>query len=159
MQREIECAIFQDSREMSEAIEVLSRQGFDPASLSIILFPAAPAGAATGVSAGRRRVRWPLSVRALALPGVGPLIAAGPIARSLRGVGVNYFAARVAQLLIRIGIVERDARHYECGIKGGGILLAVHCGSSGAAKRARDLLSRPGARACAQRSPQPGVVS
>src|SRR5579872_81595 len=80
MQRTIECAIFQNPSEMAEAIEVLLRHGFGSGRLSMLLFPAR---AATGASIGRSRVRWPLSVRALALPGVGPLVAAGPIAESL----------------------------------------------------------------------------
>jgi hypothetical protein len=151
MRRAIVCAVFQNSCDMEEAVEVLLRQGFGAASLSIMLFPAAdpgsetktnPAAAWAGASRGHSQARWPSGVRALALPGVGPLIAAGPIADLQRGAGVNRFAAGVAQVLAGIGIAEGAAKDYERRIKGGGILLAVHCGSSAAAKKANDRLSR-----------------
>src|ERR1700734_106254 len=98
-----------------------------------------------GTSIGQNQIPWPLRVRVLALPGVGPLITAGPIAESLRKARLNPVAGRVAQILVGIGVVECDARHLERRIKDGGILLVVHCGRSAVARRAHELLSQTSA--------------
>ena len=88
---------------------------------------------------------WLAGIGALAIPGVGPLIAAGPIVAALTGVGVGGAIGGIAGALIGMGIPEYEAKRYEGRIKEGGILLSVHCDDSNWTKKAKDLLERTGA--------------
>ena len=88
---------------------------------------------------------WLVGIGALAIPGVGPLIAAGPIVAALTGVGVGGAIGGIAGALIGMGIPEYEAKRYEGRIKEGGILLSVHCDDSNWTKKAKDLLERTGA--------------
>ena len=88
---------------------------------------------------------WLAGIGALAIPGVGPLIAAGPIVAALTGVGVGGTIGGIAGALIGMGIPEYEAKRYEGRIKEGGILLSVHCDDSNWTKKAKDMLERTGA--------------
>jgi hypothetical protein len=79
-------------------------------------------------------------IGALAIPGVGPLIAAGPIMAALAGVGVGGAVGGFTGALIGLGIPEYEAKRYEGRVQKGGILLSVHCDSSDAVKRAKDIM-------------------
>lgn len=84
-------------------------------------------------------------VGALAIPGVGPLIAAGPIMATLAGVGAGGVVGGVVGALVGLGIPEYEAKRYEGRVKDGGILLSVHCDSSNEVSRAKDILKATGA--------------
>src|ERR1035441_5873027 len=79
----------------------------------------APEGAAAGAGIG-----------ALAIPGLGAFIAAGPIVAALAGVGVGGTIGGITGALIGLGIPEYEAKRYEGRVKGGGILLSVHSDDS-----------------------------
>jgi hypothetical protein len=81
-------------------------------------------------------------IGALAIPGVGPLIAAGPLLSALAGIGVGGAVGGVAGGLIGMGIPEYEAKHYEGRLQKGGILLSVHCDTSDEIKEAKEIMQR-----------------
>ena len=84
-------------------------------------------------------------IGALAIPGLGPFIAAGPIMATLAGIGSGGVIGGIVGALVGMGIPEYEAKRYEGRIKEGGILLSVHCDNSDWTKRAKDLLKQTGA--------------
>src|SRR5580658_335336 len=103
----------------------------------------APEGAATGAGSGAvvgGVLGLLASIGALAIPGVGPLIAAGPILAALAGVGVGGAVGGLTGGLIGLGIPEYEAKRYEGRIQKGAILLSVHCNTSDEIKRAKDVM-------------------
>ena len=84
--------------------------------------------------------------RALAIPGLGPFIAAGPIMAALAGAGVGGAVGGLTGALIGMGIPEYEAKRYEGRVKDGGILLSVHSETSDEIKRAKEILERTGAQ-------------
>jgi hypothetical protein len=85
-------------------------------------------------------------IGALAIPGIGPFIAAGPIVAALAGAGVGGAVGGITGALIGMGIPEYEAKRYEGRIKEGGILLSVHSDNSEWTKRAKEILERTGAQ-------------
>ena len=81
---------------------------------------------------------------ALAIPGVGPLIAAGPIMGALAGLGIGGVVGGLVGALVGLGIPEYEAKRYEGRVKDGGILVSVHCESSEETSRAKELLKDAG---------------
>jgi hypothetical protein len=109
----------------------------------------APEGATTGVAAGGAvggTLGLLAGIGAIAIPGVGPFIAAGPIMGALAGLGVGGAVGGLVGSLVGMGIPEFEAKRYEGRIKEGGILLSVHCDTSEEIKAAEDLLKRTGAQ-------------
>ncbi|MGA2389394.1 MAG: quinol:electron acceptor oxidoreductase subunit ActD [Candidatus Sulfotelmatobacter sp.] len=109
----------------------------------------APEGATTGATTGAivgGGLGWLAGIGALAIPGLGPFIAAGPIMAALAGVGVGGAVGGITGALIGMGIPEYEAKRYEGRIKEGGILLSVHSDSSEWTKKAKDILERTGAQ-------------
>ncbi len=109
----------------------------------------APEGATTGAGTGvvlGGALGWLLGVGALAIPGLGPFIAAGPIMATLAGAGVGGTVGGIAGALIGMGIPEYEAKRYEGRVKNGGILLSVHSDSSDSTKRAKMILEATGAQ-------------
>ena|ERR1700683_2321604 len=109
----------------------------------------APEGIATGAGSGAvigGALGWLAGIGALAIPGVGPFIAAGPIMGMLSGVGVGGAVGGIAGGLIGAGIPEYEAKRYEGRIKSGGILLSVHCDDAHWTKRAKTILEETGAQ-------------
>ena len=104
----------------------------------------ATAGAGTGAVLGGA-LGLLAGIGALAIPGVGPLIAAGPIMAALAGVGVGGAVGGFTGALIGMGIPEYEAKRYEGRIAKGGILLSVHCDTSDEIKRAKDIMRGMGA--------------
>ena len=108
----------------------------------------APEGTAAGATTGGV-IGGTLGVLAgvglLAIPGLGPFIAAGPIMAGLAGLGVGGAVGGVAGALIGAGIPEFEAKRYEGRLQKGGILLSVHCDTSEEIKRAKDVLKATGA--------------
>jgi hypothetical protein len=84
-------------------------------------------------------------IGALAIPGVGPLIAAGPIMGALAGLGIGSAVGGLAGALIGMGIPEYEAKRYEGRVKDGGILVSIHCDSSDEVSKAKDILKATGA--------------
>jgi hypothetical protein len=85
-------------------------------------------------------------IGALAIPGVGPMIVAGPLMASLAGLGVGGAVGGLVGALIGMGIPEFEAKCYDSRVRDGAILLAVHCASSEAVCRAREVLEAGGAQ-------------
>jgi hypothetical protein len=80
----------------------------------------------------------------LAIPGLGPFIAAGPIAAGLAAIGVGSAIGGATGALIGLGIPEFEAKKYEDRLKNGGILLSVHCATAEETQRAKNVLNRTG---------------
>ena len=108
----------------------------------------APEGTATGAASGAvigGAIGWLLGIGALAIPGVGPFIAAGPIMAALAGIGVGGAVGGFTGALIGMGIPEYQAKRYEGLVKNGSILLSVHADDSKWAKLAKTVLDQTGA--------------
>jgi len=108
----------------------------------------APEGTATGATAGGvvgGALGLLAGIGALAIPGVGPLIAAGPIMGALAGVGVGGAVGGLIGALVGMGIPEYEAKRYEGRVKEGGILISVHCDTSEEIDRAKEILKQTGA--------------
>jgi hypothetical protein len=108
----------------------------------------APEGTATGATAGGAiggTLGLLAGIGALAIPGLGPFIAAGPIMATLAGVGAGAAAGGLIGALVGMGIPEYEAKRYEGRVKNGGILVSVHCDNSDWVDRAKDVLKQAGA--------------
>lgn len=108
----------------------------------------APEGAVTGAGTGLvlgGALGWLAGIGSLAIPGVGPLIAAGPILATLTGIGVGGMAGGIVGGLVGFGIPEYEAKRYEGRVRTGQILLSVHCDNSEWVKRAKETLVATGA--------------
>jgi hypothetical protein len=108
----------------------------------------APEGATTGAASGAVAggvLGWLAGVGLLAIPGIGPFIAAGPIMAALAGAGALGTVGGIVGALVGMGIPEYEARRYEGRVKHGGILLSVHCDDHDWVKRAGEILKRTGA--------------
>src|SRR4051794_16228281 len=141
MAKAVYCLI--QAREQAEDIvEELKAAGFSSNQISV-LFPdksgtkdfaheqhtKAPEGATTGSTTGGvigGVLGWLAGIGTLAIPGVGPFIAAGPIVSALAGVGAGAAVGGLTGALIGLGIPEYEAKRYEGKIKGGNILISVH---------------------------------
>ena len=109
----------------------------------------APEGAVAGASTGGvigGTIGLLAGIGALAIPGVGPLIAAGPLMAALSGAAAGAAVGGVTGALIGMGIPEIEAKSYEGKIRGGNILLAIHVDDADERKRAEEILERGGAR-------------
>jgi len=103
----------------------------------------APEGATTGGGTGfviGGILGWLAGIGMLANPGVGPLIAAGPIMAALSGAAVGTVVGGIAGALIGMGVPEFEARRYESKVKEGNILVSVHADDSGKVDRAKEIL-------------------
>jgi Protein of unknown function (DUF3341) len=143
------------------AVDSLRAEGFRNTDISI-LFPenegtkdfahvkatkgpeGAVAGASTGALVGGA-LGWLVGIGSLAIPGVGPFIAAGPIVAALAGLGVGGAVGGLAGGLVGMGIPEYEAKRYEGRIRKGGILLSVHSDNSDWTKKAKHILEETGA--------------
>jgi hypothetical protein len=109
----------------------------------------APEGAATGAGTGGvlgGALGWLVGIGALAIPGVGPFIAAGPIMAALSGAAIGAAAGGIAGGLIGLGIPELEARRYEGKLKEGNILISVHTENSEEIASAKDIFTNAGAQ-------------
>jgi hypothetical protein len=105
----------------------------------------APEGAAAGASAGGLlggALGWLAGIGALAIPGVGPLIAAGPIMGLLSGAAVGAATGGVTGALVGYGMPEIEAKRYEGKVKGGNIVLSVHTDNGDEVSRAKEIMKR-----------------
>jgi hypothetical protein len=109
----------------------------------------APEGAITGAGTGGvvgGALGWVAGIGALAIPGVGPFIAAGPIIAALSGAAIGATVGGIAGGLIGLGIPELEAKRYEGKIKEGNILISVHTENSEEVSRAKDIFTKAGAQ-------------
>jgi hypothetical protein len=129
-------------------ISALLPENFGPQQIATEKATKAPEGATAGATSGAvlgGALGLLAGVGALAIPGVGPLIAAGPIMAALAGMGVGGTVGGFTGALIGLGIPEYEAKRYEGHVKKGGILLSVHCDTSEEIKRAKDIMKITGA--------------
>jgi len=144
------------------AVDHLLARGFTNSSISVLLpddestrafahekNTKAPEGTTTGAATGGvigGTLGLLAGIGALAIPGVGPLIAAGPIMATLAGLGVGGAVGGVVGALVGMGIPEYEAKRYEGAVKDGGTLLSVHCDTSEQIDSAKNALKETGAR-------------
>ena len=105
----------------------------------------APEGAATGAGVGGLlggTLGWLAGIGALAIPGVGPLIAAGPIMGLLSGAAVGAATGGLTGALVGYGIPELEAKQYEGKVKGGNILLSVHTDDGKQVSRVKEIFKK-----------------
>jgi hypothetical protein len=129
-------------------VSALMPENFGSGQMGTVKATKMPEGAAAGAGTGAvlgGTLGLLVGIGALAIPGVGPLIAAGPILAALSGAGMGGAVGGVAGGLIGLGIPEYEAKRYQGRIEKGAVLLSVHCATSDEIKRAKDVLERTGA--------------
>jgi len=149
-QRALENAVqaLRDERFSSSDVAVLLPESMSSRELGTQKASKAPEGATAGAGTGAVLggvLGWLVGIGSLAIPGVGPFIAAGPIVAALAGAGVGGAVGGLAGALVGMGIPEYEAKRYEGRLSEGGILLSVHCDTSGEIDRAKKTLERTGA--------------
>jgi hypothetical protein len=164
--------IYPDRFAVEEAVEHLRTAGFRSTDISV-LFPdnqgtkdfahekntKAPEGVTGGVVAGGITggvLGWLVGIGALAIPGLGPFIAAGPIVAALAGAGAVGTLGGIVGALAGMGIPEYEAKRYEGRIRDGGVLVSVHCDSSDWVKRGKEILEQTGGQDIAAASEKAG---
>jgi hypothetical protein len=108
----------------------------------------APEGTVTGASTGGvigGTLGWIAGIGALAIPGIGPFIAAGPIMAALGGAAIGATVGGIAGGLIGMGIPELEAKRYEGKLKEGNILISVHTENSEEISQATEIFTHAGA--------------
>jgi len=108
----------------------------------------APEGATTGGVTGGvlgGALGWLVGIGALAIPGAGPFIAAGPLMAALGGAAVGGAVGGIAGALIGMGIPEYEAKRYEGKVKNGNILISVHTENRDEISRAKEIFKSAGA--------------
>src|ERR1700675_326099 len=153
--------IFSTKEQVDAAVNEMKHEGFRHADISV-LFPynegtkdfafekgtKAPEGAAGGATSGAvigGALGWLAGIGVLAIPGIGPFIASGPIIALLSGVGVGAAVGGLTGALIGMGIPEYEAKRYEGRVKSGGILVSVHADDSKWVSKAKEILKTTGA--------------
>jgi len=153
--------IYKDRATAEKAVDRLLAEGFSNQDVSVLMSDnsgskdfatekntKAPEGTTTGVGVGGAvggTLGLLAGIGALAIPGVGPLIAAGPIMAGLAGLGIGGAVGGLVGALVGMGIPEYEAKRYEGRVKDGGILLSVHCNTSEEISKAKDILKETGA--------------
>jgi hypothetical protein len=153
--------IYSTQEGVEAAVDQLRDAGFRSTDISVLLprnvgtkdlatsrATKAPEGAAAGAGSGALiggTLGWLVGIGALAIPGIGPLIAAGPIVAALAGVGAGGTLGGITGGLIGMGIPEYEAKRYEGRIRKGSILLSVHADDGEWAKRAKQIMDLTGA--------------
>jgi len=153
--------IYNSGVHAERAVQMLLDAGFSNDDISVLLpddsstrefahkkDTKAPEGTTTGVTAGGvigGALGVLAGIGAIAIPGIGPFIAAGPIMAGLAGLGVGGAVGGLLGALVGMGIPEYEAKRYEGHLKKGGVLLSVHCDTSDEIKRAKQLLKTTGA--------------
>ncbi len=153
--------IFANRGMAEEAVDRLIANGFRNEDISVLLqdnvgtkdfahekHTKAPEGTAAGAVTGGvigGAIGLLAGIGVLAIPGLGPLIAAGPVIAALTGVGSGGVVGGLIGALIGIGIPEYEAKRYAGRIKEGGVLLSVHCDNSDWIGKAKDVLVQSGA--------------
>jgi len=153
--------IYPSVNQAERAVDTMLQAGFSNGAISVLMpddtstrdfahkkDTKAPEGTTTGVTAGGvigGAIGVLAGIGALAIPGVGPFIAAGPIMGGLAGLGVGGAVGGLIGALVGMGIPEYEAKRYEGRVKNGGVLLSVHCDTSEQIDRAKAMLKATGA--------------
>src|SRR6202022_1507142 len=153
--------IYSSRSAVENAISALKNAGFQHSDVSVLLpqnlgskeiatekNTKAPEGATTGAGSGAAiggTLGWLVGIGALAIPGLGPFIAAGPIMAALAGMGVGGAVGGVVGALVGMGIPEYEAKRYDGKVKDGNILLSVHTEDNDERDRAKKILEAGGA--------------
>ena len=154
--------IFATRGAVETTVDRLKAEGFRNTDISV-LFPEnsgtkdfahekntkAPEGAATGAGTGGvigGALGWIAGIGALAIPGVGPFIAAGPILAALSGAAIGASVGGIAGGLIGLGIPEIEAKRYEGKVKEGNLLISVHTENGEEITKAKEIFTRAGAQ-------------
>ena len=153
--------IYSSRASVETTIDAFRQAGFERTDISVLLpenlgskelatlkETKAPEGATAGASSGAvigGALGWLVGIGALAIPGLGPFIAAGPIMATLAGIGVGGAVGGFAGALVGMGIPEYEAKRYEGRLQKGGILLSVHCDTSEEVGAAEKIMKRTGA--------------
>ena len=154
--------IYRNRQQAERAVDELLANGFRSEDISVLMqdnvgtkdfahekHTKAPEGVTTGAVTGGAiggTLGLLAGIGALAIPGLGPFIAAGPIMGALAGIGSGGVIGGIIGVLVGLGIPEYEAKRYEGMIKEGGILVSVHCDNSEWVGRAKDVLERTGAQ-------------
>lgn len=165
--------IYKSVEHAERAVDILIAAGYASSAISVLLPDSrsskefahvkdtkAPEGTTAGATTGGvigGTLGVLAGIGALAIPGIGPLIAAGPIVAGLAGLGVGGAVGGLVGALIGMGIPEYEAKRYEGQVKHGGTLLSVHCETSEQIARAKDLLRGSGATDIASTGEAPGL--
>jgi len=153
-------AIFRNPLHAEQGVDALMSAGFASSAVSVLMADAsssrdfahekhtkAPEGTATGAVAGGAiggTLGLLAGIGALAIPGLGPFIAAGPIMATLAGAGAGGAVGTLIGALSGMGLPEYEAKRYEGLVKNGGTLLSVHCDTSDQISMAKDVLKAAG---------------
>jgi len=153
--------IYESAFDAESAVDIILRGGFANGAISVLLpdddstrefahrkDTKAPEGVTTGVVAGGAfggTLGVLAGIGAIAIPGIGPFIAAGPIMGGLAGLGIGGTVGGLIGALVGMGLPEYEAKRYEGKVKDGGVLLSVHCDTSDQIKQAKRLLEGTGA--------------
>jgi Alternative complex III, ActD subunit len=167
--------IYPTQNSADAAVDMLRTKGFRPTDISV-LFPensgskefghekgtksaeGAVAGGGTGAVIGGA-LGWLAGIGMLAIPGVGPFIAAGPIVAALAGMGAGGAIGGTTGALIGLGIPEYQAKRYEGRMRKGGILLSVHADDQEWVSKGRKILEQTGAEDIASTTETKGDFS
>jgi hypothetical protein len=160
--------IYKSRLATENAVDRLKAAGFRNSDISVLMPDAAttndfahekhtkaPEGASAGAGTGAvlgGALGWLAGIGALAIPGIGPFVAAGPIMAAIAGAGVGGAVGGISGGLIGMGIPEFEAKRYEGVVKDGGILLSVHCDTSDWIKKAKVVLETTGAHSVSSSS-------
>lgn len=152
--------IYGTRESVEEGVSALQAAGFRSTDISVMLpenegtkdlahekHSKAPEGTAAGTVTGGAIggiLGGLIGVGLIAIPGLGPLLVAGPIIAALTGVGSGGVVGGVIGALVGFGIPEYEAKRFEGRIKQGGLLLSVHCDNSDWEKRAKEILQQTG---------------
>ena len=157
-------AVFCIARSEAQAITIVERlkaAGFSNDDISVLCpdkagtkdfaheqHTKAPEGAATGAGTGGvlgGALGWLVGIGAIAIPGLGPFIAAGPIMAALSGAASGAALGGLTGALIGMGIPEYEAKRYEGKVKEGNVLISVHAEDSIERNRAKTIFEEAGA--------------
>jgi len=153
--------VYPDRPAVEDAIDALRAAGFRSADISVLFQEnqgtkdfahkkntKVPEGATAGGIFGGITggvLGWLTSVGLLAIPGLSPLVVAGPILSALAGAGAMGAVGGIIGGLAGLGVPEYEAKRFEGRIKQGCVLMSVHCDNDDWVKRARNLLRQTGA--------------
>ncbi len=154
--------IFGSKMEVEICVDTLKTRGFRNSDISVLMptdastlnfahekSTKAPEGATTGATSGAvigGTLGWLAGIGFLAIPGIGPFVAAGPLVAAVAGAGIGGTVGGVTGALIGMGFPEYEAKRYEGFVKDGGILLSVHVDDNNWQMKAKDTLGNCGAR-------------
>ena len=153
--------IYSTREQVEESIQALRNNSFRTEDISILFSEnegskdfahvkstKAPEGASAGAAGGAvigGVLGWLAGIGAIAIPGIGPFIAAGPIMAALAGAGVGGTVGGIAGSLAGMGIPEYEAKRYEGRVRKGGYLMSVHCDDGDWISKAKEILRQTGA--------------